>query len=60
MKQQPRQKLVVRRNTIRQLTGFDLTKARGADGVVAFDSEPASCVTKPPAALPKSTACAGG
>jgi len=60
MKQQRGQKLVVRRDVIRQLTGLDLTKARGADSVIAFDSEPASCVTKPPAALPKSTACAVG
>jgi hypothetical protein len=60
MKQQPRQKLVVRRSTIRQLTGLDLAVARGGDAVVAFDSEPASCVTKPPGALPNSSVCAGG
>lgn len=59
MKQQPGQKLVVRRNIIRQLTDLDLTKARGAGAVIAFDSEPASCVTKPAAPL-NSMVCAGG
>jgi hypothetical protein len=59
MKPQLCQKLVVRRSTIRQLTGLDLAKARGAGAAIAFDSEPASCVTKPPAAPLKSAVCAG-
>jgi hypothetical protein len=60
MKQQPGQKLVVRRNIIRQLTDLDLTNARGGGAAIPFDSEPASCVTKPPLAPLNSTACAGG
>jgi hypothetical protein len=59
MKRQLRQKLVVRRASSGSSPGLDLIEARGADAGIAFDSEPASCVTKPTAVLQGAMACAG-
>jgi hypothetical protein len=57
MKPKPRQKLVVRRDTLRQLNDLELTRAHGGGGpVVAFESE-TTCVTH--AGVPNSAACIG-
>lgn len=57
MKPKPRQKLVVRRDTLRQLNDLELTRAHGGGPVLAFESE-TTCV--PRAGLPQSTVCVGG
>ena len=57
MKQTPRQKLVVQRETLRQLNELELTRAHGGGPVVAFESE-TTCVTR--AGVPRSAVCAGG
>ena len=57
MKQNPRQKLVVRRETLRQLNELELARAHGGGPVVAFESE-TTCVTR--AGVLNSKVCAGG
>lgn len=57
MKQKPRQKLVVRRDTLRQLNDLELTRAHGGGPVLAFESE-TTCATR--AGIPISVVCTGG
>lgn len=59
MKRRPAsQKLVIRRDTIRQIAAVELARAVGGDPALAFETG-ATCVTPPMANPPISAACGG-